>query len=342
VVSRILLYRAGALGDTLLTLPTLDALRFHYPDVELTLAANLAYAAPLLGAGRVDTLLDATAPPFHLLHQPPDSTDTLSYLLEGFGSVFFLSKNPGGTTSIRLQNLNFPKSHIAAPIAPEEFSGHTAEWYLRSVLSSIAHYSKDISQSTKKCARIGLDTPKNLKHPSNPAPVWGIDPSPTGMHFDQPSGAPIQIKPIVQLDNIQIDAIKYLSSHIDPTKLFFTIHPGGGGRSKWPPAATLIPLAQRLVQETCALPLLIQGPADTSPCNAFEEIWGVPIPRLISPRLDYLSAIFARTEAHFGGDSGVSHLAALSGARTLSLFGPTSNPRRWAPIGPFADWTYWD
>ncbi len=34
-----------------------------------------------------------------------------------------------------------------------------------------------------------------------------------------------------------------------------------------------------------------------------------------------------------GNDSGLSHLAAVVGAPTLVLFGPT-DPRLWAPIGP--------
>ncbi len=37
---RILFYRLGALGDTLLTLPALDALRLRYPGAHITLAAG--------------------------------------------------------------------------------------------------------------------------------------------------------------------------------------------------------------------------------------------------------------------------------------------------------------
>jgi ADP-heptose:LPS heptosyltransferase len=66
------------------------------------------------------------------------------------------------------------------------------------------------------------------------------------------------------------------------------------------------------------------------------------IPRLASPPLDLLSALLARSAAYIGGDSGVTHLAALSGAPTLGLLGPASDPGRWAPIGPRAGWISWE
>jgi ADP-heptose:LPS heptosyltransferase len=46
-----------------------------------------------------------------------------------------------------------------------------------------------------------------------------------------------------------------------------------------------------------------------------------------------LAALLARAGAYVGNDSGVTHLAAASGAPTIALFGPT-DPRVWAPLGP--------
>ena len=52
------------------------------------------------------------------------------------------------------------------------------------------------------------------------------------------------------------------------------------------------------------------------------------------------------TIAHLGGDSGVTHLAALSGAPALALMGPplggSTDPARWGPIGARPAWVYWD
>ncbi|MGH2485736.1 MAG: glycosyltransferase family 9 protein [Ktedonobacterales bacterium] len=46
-----------------------------------------------------------------------------------------------------------------------------------------------------------------------------------------------------------------------------------------------------------------------------------------------LAALLARCAAYAGNDSGVTHLAALVGCPTLAIFGPT-NPAVWRPLGP--------
>ncbi|MFP6870093.1 MAG: glycosyltransferase family 9 protein [Nitrospinota bacterium] len=408
MTGRILLYRSGALGDTLLTLPALDALRRRHSGAEITLAAHPPYAAPLLGAGRADALLDAGAPPFHLLRQPPDPADALSRLLRGFELIVLLARDPGGAAAARLRALEIPQYRIADPIAPQDFSGHAAEWSLRAIPPPSANISKQIwptCAETRPDAARDTQTPptgpqsedprseniRDLTHAdtSQPAgsrlgfsrsgatrtetgsghastkpgtqastqpgrPPRGSTPSndsPGIQALDQASTKPstqpdIQIDPLMQTDKIQEDALKYLLERINPQKPYFTVHPGGGGRPKWPPTAALAAIARRLVRETGLAPLLIQGHADAAPAAAFEEIWPEPLPRLESPRLDFLSAILARTAAHLGGDSGVTHLAALSGAPALALMGPPlvgpTDPARWAPIGARTAWVYWD
>lgn len=49
-------------------------------------------------------------------------------------------------------------------------------------------------------------------------------------------------------------------------------------------------------------------------------------------RLDRVAALLARAPRYLGNDSGISHLAALVGARGVALFGPT-DPRAWRPLG---------
>src|SRR4051794_33293804 len=60
---RIVVYRPGALGDTLLTLPTLVALRSRWPDAEVTLICRgdlrpLALASGLADAAYSNDLAD--------------------------------------------------------------------------------------------------------------------------------------------------------------------------------------------------------------------------------------------------------------------------------------------
>lgn len=103
------------------------------------------------------------------------------------------------------------------------------------------------------------------------------------------------------------------------------MHPGSGSRAKNWPLDRFAEAAHRL---SPGRPwLLVVGPAedDVLPPPGARLARGVP--------LRTLGAALARAGLFLGNDSGVAHLAAACGTRTLALFGPT-DPGRWAPVGP--------
>jgi ADP-heptose:LPS heptosyltransferase len=107
------------------------------------------------------------------------------------------------------------------------------------------------------------------------------------------------------------------------------IHPGSGAAAKnWP--------AERfaeVIQQFDGPARLIVGEADRVAADAVERALGRALPRLQDPALEELAQRLAGCRAYVGNDSGVSHLAGLSGARAWVLFGPTS-PAVWRPLGP--------
>jgi len=111
------------------------------------------------------------------------------------------------------------------------------------------------------------------------------------------------------------------------------LHPGSGAAAKrWPPH-----LFARLAEE-CEVrglaPILICGPQDSDSIREVAAACpaGFRLPVVTDLSLGQLSALLQRVVAYVGNDSGVTHLAALAGAPTLALFGPT-NPAYWAPVG---------
>jgi ADP-heptose:LPS heptosyltransferase len=105
---------------------------------------------------------------------------------------------------------------------------------------------------------------------------------------------------------------------------FLALHPGSGSRTKNWPFDRFAEAARRLVGGRPWL--LVLGPAE-------EDI--APPPDAVSARglaLRTLGAVLARAGLFLGNDSGVSHLAAAAGTRTLVLFGPT-DPAQWSPVG---------
>jgi ADP-heptose:LPS heptosyltransferase len=105
---------------------------------------------------------------------------------------------------------------------------------------------------------------------------------------------------------------------------FLAIHPGSGSPAKNWPAERVVATARRL---SGGLPwLLVLGPAEEMAPD-----WPGAVVAREWP-LRQLGAALSRAGLFVGNDSGVAHLAAASGAPTLTLFGPT-DPALWAPVG---------
>lgn len=110
-----------------------------------------------------------------------------------------------------------------------------------------------------------------------------------------------------------------------------SLHPGSGSsRKNWP--ASDFAKTANLLTERGILVLLICGPADDLAVSmTFSELKNqTPVFRDLP--LSRLSALIARCDAYLGNDSGITHLAALTGVSTVALFGPT-DPEVWGPRG---------
>ncbi len=112
------------------------------------------------------------------------------------------------------------------------------------------------------------------------------------------------------------------------TAVYF--HPGGGtGRKRWPlhNYAPLIAALKSRFPEIRTVLLLGEAEADIPGelSSCFDQL-------LESPPLESLPALLAG-RPYLGMDSGITHLAAASGASVLALFGPT-DPLIWAQPRP--------
>ncbi len=108
---------------------------------------------------------------------------------------------------------------------------------------------------------------------------------------------------------------------------FILLLPGSGSSRKNWPADNFAALAERLASHT--QPLVVLGPAEDAIEPFFRTRRLVMLNRL---ELGELAALAHLAQAFVGNDSGISHLAAASGARGVAIFGPT-DPARWHPLG---------
>jgi Glycosyltransferase family 9 (heptosyltransferase) len=102
------------------------------------------------------------------------------------------------------------------------------------------------------------------------------------------------------------------------------IHPGSGSvRKNWAGMGEVASLWRR----GGGAVIVVSGPAEGY--GALSATGDVAVH---CESLDRVAALLARGTMYLGNDSGVSHLAALVGARGVSLFGP-SDPVAWRPRG---------
>jgi ADP-heptose:LPS heptosyltransferase len=172
-----------------------------------------------------------------------------------------------------------------------------------------------------------VHTAEWMKKALSPLGVQETEPSPTAFLCPSPES------------NQKARALLH-ARRLEDTR-FLALHPGSGGEAKCASPEALAGTARAYLDNTDARLLLIAGPADAKAAQAFRVAWGAGLAELYSPPLPVLGALLSRASAYLGCDSGVSHLAALYGAPSLVLFGPTSDQDRWVPLGPRADWLWW-
>ena len=131
MATRILIYRMGAFGDTLLLVLLFKHLRAHYENAHISLAANPHYAAPLLDSGLIHEILDGGAAPFHLLyHDQPQENDALFQLIEPYDTCMFYTSDDSGELAKRLNSNGLNKYQIHPPFPPVSAEIHICEWMI--------------------------------------------------------------------------------------------------------------------------------------------------------------------------------------------------------------------
>ncbi len=110
------------------------------------------------------------------------------------------------------------------------------------------------------------------------------------------------------------------------------LHPGSGSPEKCWPLPGFIELAGAL-QDVGWRAVFLLGPVERELLNAKETADLRAVAAILSGEsLPATAALIASTQLFVGNDSGMSHLAAALGIKTMAVFGPT-DPVIWRPLG---------
>lgn len=291
---RVLLLRPGALGDALLVIPALAALRAQLPDAQIGLITRRD-VLPLLHASRlVDASLaydDARVGWLFSRHHAAGAPRELAALVSGAAAVAWLA-DPQGAVATNLRALG-ARQVISGPARP----------------ASGAHEHLALTLH-RGLEQLGIAPPKTVLSLVGQLPRLTVADADT-------SAAQRVWRELRVPDGARVIAL----------------HPGSGGASKrWPPDNWTSLIAA--LRGHGFYPLMIEGPQDSdlvAACVAHHAPDKRP-PVARGLCVGALLAALRRCVAYAGNDAGVSHLAALGGVPTLALFGPT-DPAIWSPLG---------
>lgn len=290
-IRKIALFRALYLGDLICATPALRALRSRFPSAEITLIA-LPWAETL--AGRLPEIDRFEIFPGYpgLPEVPADPHKTEAFLDRMREEAFDLAIQLHGDGTAS-------NGFVAALGARHSLGFATGPDPRLTVTLPWREAEHEVRRWLRLVAQAGAESDERVSFPITPAD-------------DRSAGA--------LLDRFAGDGPRV------------GLHAGSKLPSRRWPAERFAALGN-LLAEWFGAGLILTGGAQERPLTAAMQ------ERLRTPALDLtgrtdlgtLAAVIARLDLLVTNDTGVSHLAAATGTRSVVLFGP-SDPRRWAPL----------
>lgn len=290
-VRRVLVVRLRSIGDTVLSTPSLYALRRFLPDAQIDLLLE-DWVAPLLDgnpdASRILTVRrNSTTSRLSLVRQLRAARYDVAFNLHGGSTAALLTRASGARRRVGYASYRFNRLHNhAAPPA-------TDLW------------RQDKTHSAEQ--QLGLPGWTGVPVTDRPA---------ARLFVTDESGARV----VRRLD----------ASGIGASQPFALFHPAAAFDSKRWDARNFARVADYLDALGCAV-VAVAAPGETDVVRAFaENALKARITSFNDLSLPEVTALAARARLFVGNDSGIAHIAAAVGTPSVVVFG-SSNVAHWRP-----------
>jgi heptosyltransferase-3 len=275
-LNRILVIRGGAIGDFILTLPALKALRDAYPKAHIE----------ILGYKHIAVLAENR---FYA-----DSVRSIEY--GPLASFFAKNSEPPPELASHFSSFDLVISYLYDP--DKIFAGNLQHCGVKQFIqgpAKIDHLEHAARQLARPVAELGINV---------------VD---------------FAAKIFNSAEDRQF-AEQFLADFPFP---LIALHSGSGSEKKNWPLENWIELGNNLVGRVSVV--FISGEADQAQIAKLKDQWkNEPVRFAENLPLPQLAAILEKA-IFVGHDSGISHLAAATGANCILLFGQT-DPAIWAPL----------
>jgi heptosyltransferase-2 len=300
---KILLIRFARLGDVILLVPSIRALRNRYPKATIEVLVDHRYASILEMCSAVDRVI-----PVNRLAMRDGGK------IRAIGNMFRLAQElRAAAYDLVLDFHSFRETHLLT-----WYTGARYRLGLKRVHSPYWSF----------CFSLGPVLEDDALHVSavflSILGFLGIAPVSNGHLLDFNS-------------NLRQEADSFLNRHqIEAGALLIGFNLGAGSQSRtWPPEK-FAELTERITQRHKAVVIAFSGPNEevlsSEFCRRVRATHVIPAPNLVLPQL---AALFNRCDVLVSNDTGPMHLGAAAGVPTLGLFS-VARPNHYHPLGEFS------
>jgi heptosyltransferase-2 len=292
---RILVMRYSSLGDVVLTLPALDELASHFPKARLFYATKEDFADVVRHHGALERVV----------------------LLEGSGPLAFLG---------HLEELKALKPHVVVDLHGS-LRSRLLGWRLKP--ERLIRYDKETARRRDLVAH-RTKTPSTHTVEKYVKALRGIGiqaAGPLPLQVPVPKSTPQALKDFCQKNGVR------------PSDWVVGLAPGAAWETKKWSGARYAELADRLVERYAANLWWFGSPGERAGIESIRARMTASPARRGSvfagaKTLAETIQLLGRLDLYVGHDSGLTHLAAGRGCRTVAIFGSTTPSLGFSPWGP--------
>ncbi|MFZ0034856.1 MAG: glycosyltransferase family 9 protein [Sedimentisphaerales bacterium] len=295
----------GAIGDCILTLPLAEFMKDCLGLGGVDIFGHTEYIGIFPGRTCVDSIRSIDSVDLHRLFAETNTFDLVDgdALINVFGDYAWIVTFLGEPDSNFEQNLIFTANCsrssevITLSMKPsEKSSAHISDFYIQQFI-----------------AQSGLSLePRQVR----------------------------QAKSLIKATKTDINKGRELLEEInvDSSEKLVVIQPGSGGSHKRCHLENFLVVAEELVSKNIQVIFLL-GPAESEQFSdatlavLLRKIEAAGAKCLTDLSLTQVLELLSCADAFLGNDSGITHLAAAIGVKTIAIFGPT-DPKIYSPVGP--------
>jgi ADP-heptose:LPS heptosyltransferase len=307
---KILCYLFGSLGDSIVAIPALRAVRRRFPDAEIVLLQNfqsgeLVVASQVIPEGLVDRYLSYSSASHGLGRILGFARLWVRLRLEGFNAAVYLVLSERPESSVARDRRFFSSCGI-----PELYGFHAYSNEQLYPKDPAGHPALVAHEAFRKLERIDRD---------------GISTDPA---------MDLQV-PLLEHSPDEIETIDAWLKERGrrPGKMLVSLAPGCKSPANEWPVENFERIGKRLLAERDCDIVVTGGPAEREMGERLIAKWGRGINAAGSFSVKRSGALLSMCDVHIGLDTGTTHLAAVAGTRCFVIFGERANPGLWYPLG---------